>query len=150
MINVILEVPPYPKARPRLTKAGRAYTPKETKKNERHIKYELRAKTDRLLLEEPISVEINFYLPRPKSAPKKRLYPDVRPDLDNYIKQIFDAGNEYVWKDDGCICEVISRKLYTSGKPYIHLIVEKIKPGVGSTGLSHDSIEKGNPEIEER
>ena len=125
-MNVILNVDPYPKARARLARSGIAFTPKKSKDNETLIKYELRAKGKRLLYDVPISVEVDFYITKPKSAPKKRVYPSVRPDLDNYIKQICDAGNGYVWKDDGCICSIISRKLYTVGKGYIHLIVNKM------------------------
>lgn len=127
-MNVILKVDPFPKGRPRLTKTGQAYTPKETKKNERLIQYELRSKTERTLYECPLSVTIDFFISKPKSVPKKRKHPCVKPDIDNYIKQIFDAGNNYIWKDDGCICEVKARKCYTNNKEgYIHLIVEEIK-----------------------
>lgn len=125
-MDFILNVDPYPKGRPRLTKNGHAYTPEKTKKNERHLKYELRAKAERLMLDKPISLEIDFFIERPKSVPKKRNLPVVRPDIDNYLKQVMDAGNDYLWADDSCICEVIARKLYTSGKGYIHLRLKEI------------------------
>ena len=126
MINVILNVDPYPKARPRLGSNGVVFTPKKSKDNENLIKYELRFKTDRTLYETPLRVEIDFYISRPKSVSKKRVFPNVRPDLDNFCKQVFDSGNNYIWKDDGVICELFSRKFYTEGKGYIHLVVTEL------------------------
>jgi len=39
----------------------------------------------------PVSVDIIFYLPRPKSTPKRVLYPAKKPDLDKLERSTWDA-----------------------------------------------------------
>jgi Holliday junction resolvase RusA-like endonuclease len=64
-------------------------------------------------LDGPLCVELSLYLPKPKSAPKSKERPDVRPDLDNYEKAILDALTQAgIWTDDGRICELHSAKFY--------------------------------------
>lgn len=63
----------------------------------------------------PLMVKLRFHLPRPKSVPKTKIYPDVRPDLDNYEKAVLDAFTQAViWEDDGQICDLQSQKIYVS------------------------------------
>lgn len=57
----------------------------------------------------PLSMKLVFYLPKPKSV--KRLYPIVKPDLDNFIKAVMDALKD-IWGDD---CQVIQ---ISAGKRY--------------------------------
>jgi Holliday junction resolvase RusA-like endonuclease len=67
--------------------------------------------------EGPLKVEITFRLAKPKAC--KRVYPTVRPDIDNYIKGVFDALNGKAWSDDGQVVEVIARKRYGPAKTTI-------------------------------
>jgi len=62
----------------------------------------------------PLNVEIAFTLPKPASAPKRRVtWPDRRPDLDKLLRSTFDAiGSSGLWHDDAQIVEVTSRKVY--------------------------------------
>ena len=39
----------------------------------------------------PIRVGVDFYLPRPKSAPKRIIRPVRKPDLDKLVRGVFDA-----------------------------------------------------------
>ena len=121
-----LDVDPHAKARARMARDGTCFTPLKTKSNENHLKYELRAKSKRLLWDEPIGVEVDFYIEKPKRMPKGRIFPSVRPDLDNYVKQILDAGNKYLWRDDSCICTITARKFYSDAKGYIKISVFKL------------------------
>jgi Holliday junction resolvase RusA-like endonuclease len=99
-----LYVAPVAKARPRLTKAGRAYTPKETADAERAVRYALRAAgAVPRAAEGPLMVRLRFVVARPPSARKGRRWPAVRPDLDNYVKLVLDAANGLLWLDDGQI-----------------------------------------------
>jgi Holliday junction resolvase RusA-like endonuclease len=36
----------------------------------------------------------------------------VKPDLDNLVKLLKDAGNKLVWMDDAIICQLTARKFY--------------------------------------
>jgi Holliday junction resolvase RusA-like endonuclease len=64
-------------------------------------------------LEGPLSVTVSFYLPRPKTAPKRRLYPDRKPDIDKLLRSTFDAmGDAGVWGDDAQVVMVAAAKYY--------------------------------------
>jgi Holliday junction resolvase RusA-like endonuclease len=41
-------------------------------------------------------------------------YPITRPDIDNFVKVIFDALNKIVFEDDSQIVEEYSRKVYAA------------------------------------
>ena len=80
-----------PKARPRVTRAGYAYTPRTTQQFE-----------------------------PPKSWPKqkrekaiqRKKYPTARPDLDNLWKAVADALNGIAYNDDSQIVVITCRKVY--------------------------------------
>lgn len=61
--------------------------------------------------EGPVAVSITFVLKRPRTN-KKRKYPSVRPDLDNYAKLVTDVGNGLLYKDDGQIIQLYVQKTY--------------------------------------
>ena len=71
-----------------------------------------RAMEGRPPLEGPLRLEVTFYRLRPKSAPKRVVFPATRPDLNNCVKLIEDAGNKLVWVDDGHIVTEIARKRF--------------------------------------
>jgi Holliday junction resolvase RusA-like endonuclease len=113
-------VKPTPKGRPRFTKRGFAYTPKETKDFETLLKNTIsNFFSSSMIVERPLRMEAVFYIERPKSV--KRDYPTSRPDLDNYLKALMDACNEIVYKDDALICDLNCSKRYSFGAPYIFL-----------------------------
>lgn len=63
-------------------------------------------------------VRMVFFLPIPKSINQKEGDPhQVRPDIDNFIKAVFDA----VCEDDAHIYEVKARKQYTEAQPGIYI-----------------------------
>jgi Holliday junction resolvase RusA-like endonuclease len=133
-IVTFIKCDPVPKARPRFTMGGRAYTAKATVNAEIAIRENMinsllkegitpsanilliKRNEKRLLTpifgEMPISIKINFFLKKPKSV--RRKYPTARPDLDNYLKLVFDALNGVLFVDDSQIVEIGARKLYCS------------------------------------
>lgn len=123
-LDFSLNITPVAKGRPRFTREGRAYTPKKTKEFEKDLKRLLLEKVTRPYVEGlALSVTIEFMLPRPKTV--KREYPIVKPDLDNYIKAVFDAMNGVVWHDDSQVVEVVARKEYAESDPSIRVIIAK-------------------------
>jgi Holliday junction resolvase RusA-like endonuclease len=115
-------IEPTPKGRPRFTRSGIAFTPKETREAETTLRYLMRAKWRGQPLESALRVEIVFTLTKPKSV--KRLYPSVRCDVDNYAKLVLDCGNEIIWKDDSLIVDLHVRKEY--GTPMIRMMVGEV------------------------
>ena len=70
-----------------------------------------------------ISMSVEVYIDRPKShfgtgrnsdkvKDSSPIYPISRPDLDNYIKFVFDALNGVFYKDDSQIVHLESEKEY--------------------------------------
>lgn len=67
-------------------------------------------------LDGPVSVEVVFTVPRPKSAPASRLWPAVRiGDLDKMCRALLDAFTDArVWGDDSQVVQLASEKTYPS------------------------------------
>lgn len=125
--------PPVAKGRPRVGKFG-TYTPEKTVNYENLVQFSyIEQYKDKELLEEDLSVIINFYFPIPKSTSKKNrelmLKGEIRhnkkPDIDNCIKSITDALNNIAYKDDSQIVQIIAAKVY-SEVPRTEVIIEKI------------------------
>ena len=74
----------------------------------------------RELLDEPVAIEVlaEFQIPASWSAKKRgravrgEIRPGVRPDYDNIAKQIGDALNGVVFRDDALIVDAHIRKIY--------------------------------------
>lgn len=63
--------------------------------------------------EGPVEVRATFTMPRPKSAPKRRWAPEVKPDLDKLLRALLDAckaGGAY--GDDAQVITVAVSKVY--------------------------------------
>ena len=63
--------------------------------------------------EGPISLFINFYLPRPKTLAKKVFLPAKRPDIDKLARAVLDGLTEGgAWLDDGQVVRLVAQKNY--------------------------------------
>jgi Holliday junction resolvase RusA-like endonuclease len=60
----------------------------------------------------PLVVELTYYFARPKYAPRRRLYPAVRPDIENLTKHQLDALSGVLWRDDAQIVDLHVYKRY--------------------------------------
>lgn len=131
--SFIIKGIPQPKARPRarVFYQGRCvrahiYTPKNTKSWERNIQLQTVWRRPKEIITAPIRMFLEFYLPRPKSLPKKVRYHIKRPDLDNLIKSVKDALEGIFYKNDSQIYTLSSRKVYATEEAgvKVELIVE--------------------------
>ena len=130
-MNLTIYGKPQPKERPRVYK-GHGITPTRTKNYEAKIarawaaKYPEQAEGD-------LRVEIVFYMPIPTSWSKVKkeraergiIRPAVRPDIDNLIKIILDAGNGVMFLDDKQVIELSAKKYY-SAEPRTEIVIEEI------------------------
>lgn len=67
----------------------------------------------------PVRLEVEFYLPRPKSvSQKKRALPIVPPDLDKLLRAVGDGigQSEMIWGDDSQIVEMFGSKSYADDR----------------------------------
>jgi Holliday junction resolvase RusA-like endonuclease len=92
-------------------KNGHVYTPSEYTKKEAEIRLFI-AMGGPPVFFGPVSLCIEFYFSKPKSAPKKRRYPTVKPDIDNLLKTVLDAMNGLVFKDDKQVVDCRVSKHY--------------------------------------
>jgi crossover junction endodeoxyribonuclease RusA len=67
----------------------------------------------------PVSVEMIFTLPKPKSAPKlRKTMPDRKPDLSKLVRSTEDALTDAgAWEDDARVVECRSAKRYPGEGP---------------------------------
>lgn len=68
----------------------------------------------------PVHLEIAFFFERPKSAPRMRQNPVVKPDIDKLLRATLDALTGVLFHDDAQVVEVVTRKLYGSEGVIIH------------------------------
>lgn len=77
-----------------------------------------------------VGVRITFFLPRPKSAPKSRIFPDVTPDLDKLLRSTLDGISDAgVWADDKQVVQIVASKRYATADvecvPGALILIEK-------------------------
>ncbi|WP_207695550.1 RusA family crossover junction endodeoxyribonuclease [Enterococcus sp. DIV0212c] len=80
-----------------------------------------------------LEVEIIFYRELLKSFSKKKteqalagqLRPNTKPDIDNYVKAVFDGINGIIWKDDARVVDLKTSKYY-SDKPRTEVIIRTL------------------------
>ena len=107
---------PRGKGRPRMTKTGHVYTPASTKQYESAVRQAFIRQGGESFAGVPVSVRIEADYPMPKSWSKRKreetrgTYADVKVDIDNLAKVIFDAWNGVIWDDDKAIVALIARK----------------------------------------
>lgn len=111
---------PFAKQRPRMTRAGRVYTPAATVSFEQTVaQYAMQAGA--VATTEPVAVSILAVFEPPKSWSKARRAASLgaphtqRPDLDNCEKAVLDGLNRVAFADDGQVFQLTSRKVW--GEP---------------------------------
>ncbi len=119
-IELVVFMEPVGKGRPRSAQiAGKDgarrtinYTPDATVHAENLIRenlVKLNRKFERPL---PLRLSATFYFVRPKSIPKKRIFPTGRPDADNLSKLLQDAMESFCYDNDSQITTSMIRKRY--------------------------------------
>lgn len=120
-IEIVLKGTPKSQQRHRHTKKGFVYDPSKSDKQD--ILAQIRSETPKTPFKKGISLYIRFCMPYVKkhyrtgkysnelkpNAPIMHLY---KPDIDNLLKLIMDAGNKVLWNDDSQISRVQMEKVY--------------------------------------
>lgn len=123
------------KGRSRMTRNGHAYTPRKTENYEAYVKLlATRAMRDHKRFErEALRLRVKVTLQIPASWPSRKrwaacegkIQPIGRPDLDNLVKTILDAGNTIIYRDDAQVCRIEAEKLY-GVVPQTEVIVSEV------------------------
>jgi Holliday junction resolvase RusA-like endonuclease len=64
------------------------------------------------LFEGPVALSVAFYLPRPKSLPKRITDHLKKPDLDKLTRCAGDALTKVLWRDDSQVVRIVATKAY--------------------------------------
>lgn len=81
-----------------------------------------------------IAVTLRFYCPIPSSFSKRKreqLRGQLclkKPDIDNYVKLVFDALNGIAWEDDNAVASLYAVKLYDEN-PRTEVYIDYLKKG---------------------
>jgi Holliday junction resolvase RusA-like endonuclease len=120
--HFVIPLEPQSRQRPRVTRFG-TYTPRETRSAKVDVRCYLQAAGSTMHeAKVPVTLTVHFYVPRPKSAAKRVLFPVTRPDLDGYLSLVLDACTGVLWADDSQIISIHTCKLYDrTGLPHIEL-----------------------------
>lgn len=107
--------------RPKFARIGnyvQTYDPKQSKDYKSDMKWQL-IEQHPLRLDGPVSLSIDFLMPRPKSHYGKKglkdsapYYHTSKPDLDNCIKAVKDCAKGILWGDDSQVCVLLATKKY--------------------------------------
>ena len=138
---------PITKARPRITKGGFAYTPKETKNYETLVRELFFTQHGQILLNGPVGAVILAYFPIPKSASKRERalmateqYPHTKAkDADNLAKSILDSLNGIAYHDDKQVSDLDVRKRYSEA-PRVEVILAELDAEI----KTHEDSTKGD------
>ncbi len=82
------------------------------------------------LLDGAVRLTIAFYLPRPKSLPKRCVAHVKAPDTSKLIRSTEDALSGIVYRDDSQVVEIVAGKFYAAPTSPPHCIV-RVEPTDG-------------------
>ena len=109
-----------PKARPRFSKFGHVYTTPKTRAYENIVKStaidnRVPCVTTALRVELIIykSIPKSFSKAKRKQANEGKIFPVVKPDIDNYVKSVLDGLNGVLFVDDKQIVDFRAVKRYS-------------------------------------
>ncbi len=135
-ISFVIFGEPVAKARARVPRKGRAFTPTKTKKAECDFRLQAGKYIPYAPKEGPLFLELVFYRGIPKSWSEKKkglalqglILPTSVPDLDNIIKLAKDAMTGRFYRDDAQVCKITAAKFY-SDFPRTEVKLSEICPG---------------------
>tara|TARA_R110000744_G_scaffold41284_4_gene93422 strand:+ start:4962 stop:5384 length:423 start_codon:yes stop_codon:yes gene_type:complete len=120
--TIIVNGKPRPQARHRHTKAGFTYDP--SSKYKKDFITQVRSQAPNPPLNGRISLKAIFSMPYVKKHYRTGKYSGmlkanspyeytIKPDIDNLLKFVLDAGNKVLWYDDSQIWKVETEKVYS-------------------------------------
>lgn len=113
MIELTLAGDPVTKLRARFARHKckvRTYDSQTDEKNT--VRWQLKSRViDQSPLEGSLFLNLLFVFKRPKSR-RNEIYHSIKPDLDNLVKWVCDAGNNILWVDDKQIVKIDAIKIY--------------------------------------
>lgn len=69
------------------------------------------------LLDTACSVTVTFHLQRPKSAPRRRIYPETGLDVDKLARAVLDSLTAVLFTNDARVCDLLVMKRFAGERP---------------------------------
>jgi Holliday junction resolvase RusA-like endonuclease len=121
-VSITIPGPLRGKQRPRATRTGQIYTPRETTNAEAWVRSCASQQAPGQHFDGPVAVRVWIDVPVAPSWPRKRreaalagaLHPTGRPDIDNVTKLLMDALNGILWRDDAQVVDIAVIKRYAA------------------------------------
>ena len=140
---VVINLDPYPSPRPRFTRQGRPYMPKDyTAWKKMFLREWLKHNLGKYDPGVAIAVDLKFYIKPPKAIARVKKNQNIlkaetwrvvkKPDLDNLEKSVLDSVNGHAYEDDNQISDLHSCKRY-SLNPRVEIVIRE-------DGLGQDEI----------
>jgi crossover junction endodeoxyribonuclease RusA len=92
---------------------------------------------ERQVLTDGVRLTVAFYLPRPKSLPRRILAHTKAPDLDKLVRSTADAIARIVFQDDAQIVDLLAIKRYAAPAEAPHAVI-RVEAADGVVPLAHD------------
>lgn len=79
----------------------------------------------------PVGISMRFIFAKPSSAPKRRKYPTVKPDVDKLCRAVLDALTGYLYRDDAQVVDgpPLAKRYSNDGSEGLILKVWTIESG---------------------
>jgi Holliday junction resolvase RusA-like endonuclease len=100
-----------------------------------------------VLFEGPLLLRVAFYLPRPKSLPKKVTAHIKKPDLDKLVRSCKDALTKVVWHDDAQVIRLDASKTYAAAGESPRAVITVIALTQGAAHGEEDGEEEVTREV---
>jgi Holliday junction resolvase RusA-like endonuclease len=134
-MKIVIYHPPTPAARPRVTLHG-TYNLKQKQQDKLSFEIKAQLPLSHIPSAKPIELSLFFFMPIPKSLSLKKkallksqpCVSHARGDIDNLCKQVLDAANGILYKDDSQIYELVAQKTY-SLNPRTEIIITEYSEG---------------------
>jgi Holliday junction resolvase RusA-like endonuclease len=91
--------------------------------------------SERQLLTDGVRLTVAFYLPRPKSLPRRVLAHTKAPDLDKLVRGTADALAAIVFQNDAQIVDLLAMKRYAAPGEPPHALI-RVEPSAGVVPLA--------------
>ena len=130
MIELVVRGNPVPQGRPRFFVRNRkdggksigAFDPGQSKSWKETIKWQALEQGAKIM-DGALRLHLAFYMPRPKSLPKKIVHHTKKPDLDNLLKAVKDALKGICYHDDAQVVMLEAAKYYGE-EPHVRIILQ--------------------------
>lgn len=116
-MKLTLNLEPVPLARHQINTWNKGrYLPQKSVDFRENFQWELlRAVSAKELLKVPLAVTLHFYKPQ-------KITSQNYGDVDNHVKAVFDACNNFLWTDDRLVAELHAYKHFGAGKIKMEVI----------------------------